>query len=126
MKEVFKFSLVIKINLIFVYRTLFSPDPSAAGRRKIFDESSNLYGSGHSILYPASHSKNIDVLNALMEEECAISLVKEETKTKQWGNFVCNVCESGCTKLLKEIIQFNASTPDRVCRDENEATPLMR
>ena len=39
-KEVFKFSLVIKINLIFVYRTLFSPDPSAAGRRKIFDESS--------------------------------------------------------------------------------------
>ena len=40
MKEVFKFSLVIKINLLFVYRTLFSPDPSAAGRRKIFDESS--------------------------------------------------------------------------------------
>ena len=61
-----------------------------------------------------------------MEEECAIALLKTETKTKQWGNFVCNVCESGCTKLLKEIIQFNASTPDRVCRDENEATPLMR
>ena len=61
-----------------------------------------------------------------MEEEDVIALLKVETKTNEWGSFVCNVCETGCTERLKEILEFNASTTDGVCRDENKATPLMR
>ena len=89
----------------------------------------DLYGKDHSILYAGSKSKNADILNALMKFENANVLLETERNAakEEWGIFVCNICESGCSNLLEEILEFPdpAMHVDRLV-DENKATPLMR
>ena len=95
----------------------------------ILEKNSDLYGKDHSILYAASKSKNPDILDALMKFGNANVLLATEKKAdkKEWGIFVCNICESGCSNLLQEILEFT-DTPMHVdeLEDENGATPLMR
>ena len=93
------------------------------------EKNSDLYGKDHSILYAASKSKNADILDALMKFENANILLETERNAdeKEWGIFVCNICESGCSNLLEEILEL-PDPPMHVdeLHDEHWATPLMR
>ena len=93
------------------------------------EKNSDLYGKDHSILYAASKSKNADILNALMKFENANVLLETERNAakEDWGIFVCNICESGCSNLLEKILEIT-DTPMHVdeLEDGYKATPLMR
>ena len=92
-------------------------------------ENYDLYGKGHTILYPAAQSGNPEILEVLMKEKNAYAFLKKEKIHKnheEWENFVCDVCASGCQTLCTDILNLDETGKEMNCKDRNGATPLIR
>ena len=125
-KEKKKFFKIEKIfNFILFHLYIDSHSDFCA----ILEKDLDLYGKDHSILYAGSKSKNADILNALMKLKNANVLLETERNADEedWGIFVCNICESGCSNLSEKILEIT-DTPMHVdeLEDGYKATPLMR
>ena len=86
-------------------------------------KSTDLYGEGHSIFFPALQSGNSKLYDMLLSQDGGEEILKSEIGHKEFHKVLRYLCEEGLNEIIEDILRIDKTILSRVGQDG--ATPLV-